>query len=101
MLEDRVITEGELRDLIGEVVVGIAGSPDGTVVTNEVKVIMRLIKKYSKEDALLGVIADINRTIEDVEEQGIEIDEDIARHQDHALHAIYESTQESLLGMKV
>ncbi len=28
---DRIITESELRDLIGEVVVGVAGSPDGTV----------------------------------------------------------------------
>lgn len=100
---ERIISEGELRDLIGQVVVDLAGSPEGTVVTNEVKVIMNLIKKYSKEEELVSVIDGIKDMVEGTEEQiiGMDTDIDIARSHNQALIDIYGIVQDALLRLKV
>ena len=98
---NRLISESKLQDLIGEVVVGVAGSSDGTNVTREVKVIMRLIKKYSKEQDLVQVIENIRWLVEATEEQPLIISEDIAWEQDDALTTIYGATEEALSRLKV
>lgn len=97
----RIISEGELRDLIGEIVVGVAGSPDGTEVTREVKVIMRLIKKYSKEQALVNALDEIRKVVEDTEEQETTIDSFTSWTHDKALSDIHVLAQEALIELKV
>lgn len=100
---ERIISEGELRDLIGEIVVGCAGSADGTNVTREVKVIMRLVQKYSKEQDLVAVLDLLKKILDDTPEQypAEGFDEKIAKEQDNALHDMYQILTDAIEKLKV
>ncbi len=91
MGDTRVITEGELKDIVGAVLVKVAGSPDGTVVTKYVNRIMKAYKTYSKEQELVELLDRIKSIVDTIPEQEFTegVNDNIAREQDTALHDIY------------